>query len=146
MKTTSVLFEILRRASLFTLFAIAQAGASATVVRNLNTPAGTSTSKQNSAPETTHFSNSGSHQRRQAPLRAAPPIHNKLVHAPEPAAGKVAADLFWVADSRKMDAFLRISKKADVVFIVFIVFWFHGFLGFRARGRTLEFARRSIGA
>ncbi len=53
-----------------------------------------------------HFSRSGSHQRRQAPLRAAPPIHNKLVHAPEPAAGKVAADLFWVADSRKMDAFL----------------------------------------
>ncbi len=40
------------------------------------------------------------------PSSDAPEIPDALTQPPAPAAGKVAADLFWVADSRKMDEFL----------------------------------------
>ena len=113
MKTTSALFAILRNATLFTLLAVAPSGASATVVRNLDPPAGASASRPHSASEKIHFSRSRMHQKRPAPLPATAPIHNKLVHAPEPAAGAVAADLFWVADSRKMDAFLAQARLPE---------------------------------
>jgi hypothetical protein len=42
-----------------------------------------------------------------ASLQAAEPVHTEsLTRDPAPAAGRVAADLFWVADARKMDEFL----------------------------------------
>ncbi len=44
----------------------------------------------------------------QTPAQAAP-----LSQEPAPAAGKVAADLFWVADSRKMDEFLAQVELPD---------------------------------
>ena len=40
------------------------------------------------------------------PTADTPEIPDALTQSPAPAAGKVAADLFWVADSRKMDEFL----------------------------------------
>lgn len=40
------------------------------------------------------------------PTADTPEIPDALTQPPAPAAGKVAADLFWVADSRKMDEFL----------------------------------------
>ena len=50
-----------------------------------------------------------------SPLCAQSPEPLKaLTQAPAPAVGKVAADLFWVADSRKMDEFLARVQLPDM--------------------------------
>lgn len=106
MKTTSALLPIPKRAALLVMLAVSLAGASATVVGRIGNPDDTTTFKHKPVPEKIRSSRPEAHARQQTPPRAGPPVHNKLVDAPEPPAGKVAADLFWVADSRKMDEFL----------------------------------------
>lgn len=48
------------------------------------------------------------------PTAETPEIPDALTQPPAPAAGKVAADLFWVADSRKMDEFLAKVQLPEI--------------------------------
>lgn len=47
------------------------------------------------------------------PTVETPEIPDALTQPPAPAAGKIAADLFWIADSRKMDEFLAKVELLD---------------------------------